>query len=236
MNKSFDDYGWKDFQDAIGYTFTDIRFLHLAMTHSSYANEMKLPKSENNERLEFLGDAVLELVSSEYLFETRIYDREGSLTKLRASLVCETALAEAAACIRLPEFILLGKGEELTGGRNRDSVTSDALEALIGAIYLDGGYEPARLFIRKFILNDIENKKLFIDSKTVLQEFAQSAGYKPEYELISETGPDHCKEFTVSVKINGKVMGKGSGNSKKNAEQKAAYTAIKTIKEQNICS
>ena len=236
MNKSFGDPEWVIFQNRIGYTFSDIKLLYHAMTHSSFANEKKLPKYENNERLEFLGDAVLELVSSYFLYKTRSFDTEGSLTKLRASLVCEPTLAEDARSIDLPDFILLGKGEELTGGRSRDSVTSDALEALIGAIYLDGGFESAKLFIIKFILNDIENKKLFNDSKTVLQEFAQAAGFKPEYELISESGPDHCKEFTVSVKIDGKIMGKGSGNSKKNAEQKAAYAAIKTIKEQNLCS
>ena len=151
----------KELEKTIGYHFSDFHLLEHALTHSSYTNEKHLKKQECNERMEFLGDAVLELVSSEFLFHENPDMPEGELTKTRASMVCEQALAFCAKEIRLGEYLFLGKGEETTGGRKRDSVTSDALEALIGAIYLDGGFASAKEFIHKFILNDLENKKLF---------------------------------------------------------------------------
>ena len=172
------------------------------MLHSSYANEKQLPKSECNERLEFLGDAVLELVSSEFLFFSNEEMPEGELTKARASMVCEPSLAFCAREIDLGEYLILGKGEEATGGRKRDSLTSDALEALIGAIYIDGGFANAKEFVMKYILNDLENKKLFFDSKTILQEIVQSE-YKEgiRYEMIGESGPGHNKTFQYAVYI-----------------------------------
>ena len=202
-----------------------------ALTHSSYANEHKLHKIHHNERLEFLGDAVLELVSSEFLFHNNPKLPEGELTKTRASMVCEPALAFCARDLDLGEYLLLGKGEDATGGRKRESVTSDAMEALIGAIYLDGGFANAKEFIHRFILKDLENKKLFFDSKTILQEIVQ-ANFKEgiSYHLIGEEGPDHDKCFTVVVQVNGQVVGNGTGHTKKAAEQAAAYQAIQEKK------
>ena len=217
----------KELQDRIGYHFQDDKLLKKAMVHSSYANEKHLPKYECNERLEFLGDAVLELISSEFLFSLHNTMPEGQLTKTRASMVCEPALAFCARDIELGKYLLLGKGEDATGGRKRESVTSDAMEALIGAIYLDGGFANAKEFIERFILKDLENKKLFYDSKTILQEIVQSNFKEPvSYELLGEKGPDHNKVFEVAVRIGDARYGIGSGRTKKAAEQEAAYRAI----------
>ena len=218
-------------EDRTGYHFNDKALLKKAMTHTSYANEKKLGRNGSNERLEFLGDAVLEVVSSEFLYHQYTDISEGELTKKRASMVCEMSLAYSARQLGLPEFLLLGKGEEGTGGRSRDSLISDATEVLIGAIFLDGGFEAAREFVLGFILNDIEHKKLFYDSKTVLQEIVQEDGCKDiEYHLIKEEGPDHDKRYLVEVLINGKSMGEGAGHSKKTAEQAAALEAIRRKK------
>ena len=164
-------------EQIIGYTFQNKKLLKQALTHSSYANEKKLGKLGCNERLEFLGDAVLELISSDFLYAKFTQVPEGELTKKRASLVCEPSLAYCARQFGLPQYLLLGKGENMTGGRNRDSIVSDATEALLGAIYLDGGFEPAKDFVLKFILNDIEHKQLFYDSKTICQQYARSEGH-----------------------------------------------------------
>ena len=205
------------------------------MVHSSYANEKNIPKYECNERLEFLGDAVLELVSSEFLFFDESKMREGDLTKWRASMVCEPTLAFCARQIQLGEYLLLGKGEEATGGRERDSVTSDALEALIGAIYIDGGFASAKEFILSFVLNDLEKRKLFYDSKTILQELVQ-ANFKEgiQYRLIREEGPDHNKSFYSAVYIGEEEYGTGVGKNKKAAEQEAAYQSILKLHKMNI--
>ena len=221
----------KELEEKIGYNFKDSHLLRHAVTHSSYVNEKHMKKADCNERLEFLGDAVLELISSEYLFFENQTMPEGELTKLRASMVCEKALAFCARDLELGSYLLLGKGEDATGGRFRESITSDALEALIGAIYLDGGFEPAKDFVLKFILNDIEHKQLFYDSKTILQELVQEKGLQPiEYVLTGEEGPDHDKCFTVVVQVNGQVVGNGTGHTKKAAEQAAAYQAIQEKK------
>ena len=194
----------KEFEKKIGYAYNNVDLLKLALTHSSYGNEVYKDKLHNNERLEFLGDAVLELTVSDYLFNEECNMPEGSLSRKRASIVCE-----------------------LTGGRFRDSIVSDAMEAVIGSIYLDGGIECAREFINKFILADIKDKQLFVDSKTILQERIQ-AGYKegPEYIITGESGPDHCKVFEAEVRIEGRLIGSGKGRTKKAAEQQAAYNAI----------
>ena len=220
------------FQEIIGYQFKNPGLLRQALTHSSYANEKYLKKHSDNERLEFLGDAVLEIVSSEFLYLNYPELSEGDLTKLRASLVCEPTLASCTAPIKLKEFLFLGKGEELTGGRDRKSILSDALEAVIGAIYLDGGFTSAKEFILTYILTDIENKKLFYDSKTILQEVVQ-ADYEEQlnYQITGESGPDHDKRFTVAARIGEKVIGKGSGHTKKAAEQEAAYQALLKLKK-----
>ena len=220
------------FEKKIGYTFRDKKLLRQALTHSSFANEKRLNKLSNNERLEFLGDAVLELTSSEYLFHEHEKMPEGDLTKLRASLVCESTLALCARELALGEYILLGKGEAATGGRERESILSDAMEALIGAIYLDGGLTSAKEFIGRFILSDMDHKKLFFDSKTILQEIVQSE-YKKQlcYELLSEEGPDHNKKFTVLAHMEGTPLAQGVGRTKKAAEQNAAYHSILMLKK-----
>ncbi len=224
----------KELENKIGYKFTDFTLLEQAMMHSSYTNEKNLPKSSCNERLEFLGDAVLELVSSEFLFKESPDTPEGELTKTRASMVCEPSLALCARDIGLGNYLLLGKGEEATGGRFRDSVTSDAMEVLIGAIYLDGGFTNAKEFIHRFVLTDLENKKLFYDSKTILQEMVQAKkDGDVTYRLVKEEGPDHNKSFYVEVLIGGAVMGEGSGRTKKAAEQQAAYKAIVSLKNRD---
>lgn len=219
-------------ETMIGYTFKNPSLLSHALTHSSYANEKHWDKTKCNERLEYLGDAVLELLSSDFLFKNYPTMPEGEMTKLRASLVCEPTLAFCAEEISLGEYLLLGKGEDLTGGRKRPSVVSDAMEALIGAIYLDGGLANAKEFVHRFILNDIEHKQLFYDSKTILQEMVQ-AEFKDGlvYELLKEEGPDHNKSFEVCVKIGGRELGRGTGRTKKAAEQVAAYHGICELKK-----
>ncbi len=219
-------------QTQIGYHFHEPKLLFQALSHSSYVNEHRPEHLKDNERLEFLGDAVLELASSEFLFLTNPQMPEGDMTKLRASIVCEPTLALCARQFGLPEFLLLGHGEERTGGRTRNSIVSDAMEALIGAIYLDGGFANAKDFVQRFVLTDIEHKKLFFDSKTILQEIVQR-DFKDEeiaYELIGEEGPDHAKRFDVEIRIGGKPCGRGSGSTKKAAEQEAAYHAILALK------
>ncbi len=214
-------------EERIGYTFKNMDLLRQALTHSSYANERRINKVGNYERLEFLGDAVLELVSSEFLYREHSQLSEGNLTKLRASMVCEPALAFCARDIRLEEFILLGKGEENTGGRKRDSIASDVMEAVIGAIYLDGGMTPAKAYIDRFILSDLEHKRLFYDSKSNLQELAQGKLKKDlEYELLDVQGPEHNQTFRVQVRMGEETLGTGEGHTKKAAEQQAAYKAL----------
>ena len=220
----------KTLEERIGYIFRDPSLLEHAMTHSSCANELHKGHLGSNERLEFLGDAVLELVSSDFFYHRYPEMPEGRLTKLRASFVCEPALAYCAEQIPLGDYLLLGKGEEQTGGRFRPSVVSDAMEALIGAIYLDSSLKEARSFIHRFILNDIEGKQYFYDAKTILQEEVQKQeGAELSYELLSEDGPDHRKRFASAVFLNGKELARGTGGSKKQAEQQAAFEALKGL-------
>lgn len=216
----------KELEEKIGYEFKEKRLIMEALTHSSFSNEQKINKFKNYERLEFLGDAVLELLSSRFFFEAYPDMSEGQMTRLRSSMVCEPALAFCARDISLGDYILLGKGEEATGGRKRDSIISDVMEAVIGAIYLDGGIEEADRFVKKYILSDLENKQLFYDSKTILQERVQKEGRSLSYNLVSESGPDHDKIFVVEAVIDGKVTGKGQGRNKKTAEQQAAYQVL----------
>lgn len=224
MNKS---EGYKELEKKIGYVFKDQTLLIMALSHSSYSNEIKLNKTDNYERLEFLGDAVLELSVSEFLYENNPTMHEGNMTKLRASLVCEPTLAYCAReAFNLGEYLLLGKGEEMTGGRQRDSIISDVFEAIIGAIYLDGGFAPARDFVAKYVLTDMDKKIEFTDSKTILQERVQESGDKLSYELVEEIGPAHDREYVVNALINGKIMGSGRGKTKKSAEQMAAYEIL----------
>lgn len=221
----------RELENTIQYTFNDFNLLEQAMMHRSYTNEKHLKKHMSNERLEFLGDAVLELISSEYLFFRDRDMLEGQLTKMRASYVCEPTLAACAREIELGSFLSLGKGEDANGGRERESLVSDAMEALIGALYVDGGFAIAKEFIMKFILNGIEEKVIFNDSKTILQERVQAKGGGDiEYRLAREEGPDHQKTFIVEVYIGGICFGTGDGSSKKAAEQKAASKAMLRIK------
>lgn len=218
-------------QTAIGYTFKNKDIIKEALTHSSFANEMRINKIHCNERLEFLGDAILELISSDYLFKKYPDMEEGQLSKLRASLVCEPALYVSAKRIGLGEFILLGKGEEKCGGRERPSITSDAFEALLGAIYLDGGLEKAKEVVMDHVLYDTDSFIELKDPKSLLQEKIQ-AGHKAskiDYELVSEEGPEHSKVFTVRVCLDGKEYGRGQGASKKIAEKNAARQAITNL-------
>lgn len=224
----------EEFEKKIGYQFKNPEILVTALTHSSYSNEKKLHKYECNERLEFLGDAVLELISSGKIFRENPKKPEGDLTRIRASYVCEPTLALCAREIGLGEYILLGKGEDMTGGRDRDSILSDAMEATIGAVYLDGGFSCAEKYVEEFVLKDIEKKKLFYDSKTYLQEIVQREHIDLEYVLLEEKGPDHNKTFLVGVFINGKQLTSAAGRTKKKAEQAAAYQAILLLEDKGL--
>ena len=193
-----------------------------------------MKRLSDNERLEFLGDAILEAVSREFLFLNYKELPEGDLTRLRASMVCEPTLAFCTKDIELGQYVFLGKGEDLTGGRQRKSVLSDAMEAVIGAIFLDGGFDEAKRFILTYIMTDIEHKRMFYDSKTILQEVCQGQfKQNVSYELLSESGPDHAKTFTVQVLVGNEVLGVGTGNTKKSAEQEAAYHGLIRLKKED---
>ncbi len=214
-----------EFEKNIGYEFKNRDLLVTALTHSSYANEKKL--LHDNERLEFLGDSILGFVTAEYLFSEFKTRPEGELTKLRAAVVCEKSLYGFSEKIKLGDYVRLGHGEELTGGRNRPSVISDAFEAVIAAMYLDGGIEAVKPYILGFIKEAVKREASFKDNKSLLQEKIQREKDNVLlYEEIGETGPDHAKIFTFRVKLNGKVIGTGEGRTKKDAEQAAAGAAL----------
>ena len=212
-------------EQNIGYIFKNKELLQLAVTHSSYANEKG--NHNNNERLEFLGDSVLGFITAEYLFSTRKDLPEGQLTKLRANAVCEKSLAVFANEIGLGNYLLLGKGEIMTGGRERPSILSDAFESVIAAIYLDGGMEEAKKFVLRFVSKSETDVKAVTDYKTLLQEVIQkNPDEHLNYVLAAESGPDHDKTFTVEVYLNSNLIGTGTGHSKKKAEQSAAKEAL----------
>ncbi|KXG79004.1 ribonuclease III [Thermotalea metallivorans] len=223
----------KELEMKLGYQFHNRKLLSESLTHSSYANEHKKKHMKYNERLEFLGDAVLSIVISDYLYNHLSTLQEGELTKIRASIVCEPSLATCSKKMDIGKFILLGKGEDVTGGRERVSILADTFEAIIGAIYLDGGLEKAKHFILeslKDIIDDAIHGRIHQDYKTHLQELIQSENSeKITYEVIGEEGPDHDKVFHVHVKIGDKIVGTGSGKSKKEAEQNAAKEALKEV-------
>ncbi len=222
----------EDLERKIGYQFKNKALMREAITHSSYAKERKSQHIKYNERLEFLGDAVLSIVVSDYIFKHCPELPEGELTKLRASLVCEKSLFEFAKIIDLGKYLILSKGERNNGGAERPSILSDAFEALIAAIYIDGGYEPASKHILNFVIPTIKNSKTKKnkDYKTTLQEIVQkNPGEKLEYVLVAESGPDHNKHFVVEVHLNSNVIGKGGGRSKKEAEQQAAHEALELM-------
>ena len=221
----------KNLETAIGYRFKNITLLQNALTHSSYANEHWHNSLRSNERLEFLGDSILGMVVAEYLYRTFSDRPEGELTRMRADMVCEKSLAAVAARINLGSHLLLGNGEEQSGGRNRDSILADAVESVIAACFLDGGMNAARGFIEKFILVEVPVKKLHnADYKTALQEKVQQKKNQTlSYALVGESGPDHDKRFEVEVSLNGRVIGIGTGSSKKRAEQMAAQSALENM-------
>ena len=227
----FNNPNLEEFENNIGSKFKNRKLLFEALSHSSFANENKKQRN-SNERLEFLGDSVLSIVVSDYLFEHYKHLPEGQLTKIRASLVCESSLYEFSKVIKLGEFIMLGKGEENTGGRERPSILADAFEAVIAAVYLDGGIEEATRYVLGFIPKDLSPAKAAVnnDYKTILQEIIQkNPEEKIEYFLKSESGPDHNKSFTIQVKLNSNVIGEGTGHSKKQAEQMAAKEALELM-------
>ena len=218
----------KALEEKLGYTFQNPALLTRALTHSSYANEQNAPG--DNERLEFLGDSVLGFLTAEYLFSEHKGVPEGELTRLRAYAVCEKSLDVYAKQLGLGDFLLLGKGEERTGGRTRASVLSDAFEAVIAAMYLDGGIQAVRPFVLRYVAPYVEAKPVFRDYKTTLQEVTQqNPGETLEYVVVSESGPDHDKHFEVEVHLNSNVLGRGSGPSKKKAEQDAARQALEMM-------
>ncbi len=220
----------KKAQEKIGYFFKDVTLLETALTHSSYANECK---RESNERLEFLGDSILSLIISDYIFKRLSNVDEGWLSKYRATLVCEKSLYEISKQISLSHLIYLGRGEEMTGGRERPSIVSDAFEAVLAAIYLDAGMEKAREWVIKLMRDAIDDVVMgyrYKDYKTMLQEALQKGNKgKVTYRTVSETGQDHNKIFEVEVLVDGEPKNKGKGKNKKEAEQNAAYAALKNI-------
>ena len=225
----------KDLETAIGYRFRNISLLQNALTHSSYANERWHNSLLSNERLEFLGDSVLGMLVAEYLYRTFPDRPEGELTRMRADMVCEKTLANVANSIGLGEHLMLGHGEEQSRGRTRNSILADAMESVIAACFLDGGMEAAEDFVKRFILVEVPVKKLNnADYKTALQELVQQKKNQVlAYTLIGESGPDHDKQFTVEVSLNGKAVGQGTGTSKKRAEQMAAQAAIALLFPEN---
>lgn len=224
-----------ELEKRIGYTFQQKKLLTTALSHSSHINEMKTKGQQSNERLEFLGDSVLSLITSNYLFKTMTKLPEGKLTKIRAAVVCERSLCVFAREIGLGEALIMGRGEESSGGRDRDSILADAFEALLAAIYLDGGMEAAEHFLMPFIVKGIEEVlagRNFKDYKTKLQEIVQKNHQETlDYLLLSESGPDHNKVFEVEVLLNSNAIGTGRGRSKKEAEQMAAKKALELMGE-----
>ena len=221
----------KELEAAIGYRFRNISYLQNALAHSSYANERWHNSLMSNERLEFLGDSILGMVVADHLYRSFPNRPEGELTRMRADMVCERALAKVANQIGLGGHILLGKGEELGGGRSRESILADAVESVIAACYLDGGMEAAKQFIDRFVLSDVPVTKLHnTDYKTALQELVQQKKNQIiQYTLVGESGPDHDKQFRVELSLNGEVVGHGTGTSKKRAEQEAAKVAFEAL-------
>lgn len=221
---------YTELERGLGYRFQDKRLLENALTHSSYANERRDGRT-SNERLEFLGDSILGFVVAEFLYRTHPNQPEGDLTRIRADLVCERNLAKAAGTIRLGEFLLLGHGEDHGGGRFRDSIVSDAMESVIAAAFLDGGFQAARGIIERLILTDLPTGRPGnFDYKTMFQELVQrEKDQLIHYELVGQSGPDHDKVFMVDVLLNGKKVGHGRGRSKKKAEQAAAEQAIQSL-------
>ena len=225
----------KTLEEKLGYTFRDRRLLEAALYHSSYANEHRGSGVQSNERLEFLGDSVLGMVTADYLYRKHPGLPEGDLTRIRAALVCEESLHEVAQSLNLGSYLKLGRGEESGGGRQRPSILADATESVFAAVYLDGGLEQARTIIHRVLLDKereevVEERRR--DYKTALQELVQrTPGHTITYHLVWETGPDHCRVFVMEVRVDGEAVGRGEGRSKKNAEQAAACNALEQMEK-----
>jgi len=222
-----------ELQEKLDYSFNNTSLLIESLTHSSYANENVKSITSSNERLEFLGDSLLGMAIALLIFESKPELSEGQMTKLRAELVCEKSLAALALEMDLGSYLLLGRGEENGGGRCRPSILSDAFEAVLAAIYLDGGYTPIKQLVSVHFKSRIENPTVgYSDYKTTLQEITQvKPGQSLTYDISDEFGPDHDKSFTVDVKLNGRILGTGTGKSKKSAEQEAAKAAVNLLKD-----
>ena len=228
----------KKLEKKLNYTFKNKSFIINALTHSSYANENKMGVNKNNERLEFLGDAILNLMVSQYLYKKYPLYSEGELTKIRAKVVCESSLAYVAREIGVGDYILLGKGEESTGGRDRESILADTTEAIIGAVYMDSDFKTSnKKLLEKFedsIVKAVEKGELFFDYKTELQErYQKQTNSKIEYDIFKEEGPEHDKVFFMNVFLNGEILGRGKGRNKKEAEQMAAKFALSLVGGEN---
>ncbi|MBW1723192.1 MAG: ribonuclease III [Deltaproteobacteria bacterium] len=236
MNHSIENKDFHDLMDRLGYRFKNPNLLAEAFRHSSFVNEIGEEDVRDNERLEFLGDAVLDLAISDILMELFDSAREGDLSKYRASVVNEKTLSLVAKELGLGDFLLLGKGEELTGGRRKPSILADTVEALLGAVYLDGGFEASKEIIRRFFtphLEKIVSREGLNDFKSLLQEYTQAAfKTRPQYVLVKESGPAHRKVFRVALRLQGKTMAEAEGRSKKEAEQKAAKEAFLCLKNE----
>lgn len=218
-----------ELETLIGYSFQEKKYLETAITHKSFVNEKMIGRYMSYERYEFLGDAILEFIVSKYLFEHYPDMPEGDLSKLRSSLVCEFTLSKIARDLKLGEHARFSKGEQQTGGANRDSILCDLFESVLGAIYLDGGLKQAATYVKNFLLQDIEHKQRFHDAKSKLQEYVQKHKLDLTYELLAEEGPDHNKQFTVRVVLNGKEMSRKVAHSKKTAEQYAAFETLEML-------
>ena len=219
-----------ELERALGYAYKNRELLRLALSHTSYANEIYKDAFQSYERLEFLGDSILGFVTADYLYRTFPDKLEGELSRIRAELVCEKNLAIVAEKLSLGEYLLLGNGEEQTGGRRRASITSDVVEALIAAAYLDGGFEAAKRIVQQHVLTLLAEAEKTHDYKTELQELVQRRSNQTlHYEMIGATGPDHARQFTCAVLLNGETAGTGTGRSKKEAEQSAARAALQAL-------
>ena len=216
-------------EERIGYHFTDPELLRTALTHKSFASEYHIRAVPQYERLEFLGDSILEYIASEALYERYPELPEGELTKKRASLVCEYTLSQITKELGYGDYVILGKGEAMTGGRERPSILCDLFESVLGAIYLDGGMEPAKAYVTKHLLTDLEHKTVFTDAKTILQEYAQKNGLLLEYELLDQSGPDHLRVYTSRVLLGGVPYETGQSHSIKGAQMEAAHKTLRSL-------
>ena len=216
-------------EERIGYRFKDPSLLRTALTHKSFASEYHIRQIPQYERLEFLGDSILEYISSEALYQRYPELPEGELTKKRASLVCEYTLSRITRELGYGDYVILGKGEDLTGGRERPSILCDLFESVLGAIYLDGGMEPAKAYVERHLLTDLEHKTIFTDAKTILQEYAQSEGMELTYELLDQTGPDHLRVYTSRVRLGETPYETGQAHSIKGAQMEAAHKTLRKL-------